>query len=287
MRCPSCGALNPEGADWCSQCYADLRPEPEREPEPGLGSVDRAPAADGDPAGGGPADAGETETLVTGGGRFRRTGEELEWRCAVCGEWNALGSGACTVCGTAFGRTLGQGDEEELKDVDQGTVVLASGLMPGAGHILLGRTAQGATRATIFLFCLIGGYLLLRSAAATGQSLFPAFPLLLGAFVMWAGSIYDALAVTSRQPELLTPRVLVWLVIGVVGLLLISFIPGLLRVGQLGDQQPAVDVPVDEPRPTETVTVTAPPATQPATPGAPAGVPTAPTSSPTGPSPTP
>lgn len=270
MRCPRCGARNPEGADWCTQCYADLGPAPE-EPE----TV---------PTPGEPADedetAGVTGDLRSGGGRFRTRDEQLEWRCAVCGEWNPLGAGACAVCGTPFGRTLGGEDEEQLADVEPGTVVLASGILPGAGHILLGRTAQGVTRAVFFLFCLVGGYLLLRSAATSGQSLLPAFPLLLGALVVWAGSIYDGLALTARQPELLTPRVLVWVVIGVVGLLLVAFIPGLLRVGQLGDQ-PTGDQP-EAPVPVETVTVTSAP-TGGASPTAAPGAATPAATTPTGP----
>lgn len=252
MRCPRCNARNPEGADWCTQCYADLRPpsEPAEPPEGGP-----APEHEGAPAE--RSGSGEGGPLRTGEGRFRTRDGELEWRCAVCAEWNPLGAGACTVCGTAFGRTLGGGDEEPLADVEPATVVLASGILPGAGHILLGRTAQGVTRAAIFLFCLVGGYLLLRSAAASGQSLLPASPLLLGAAIVWAGSIYDGLALTARQRELLTPRVLVWLVLGVVGLLLVSFIPGLLQVGRLGDEDVT---PVQEqpgpPVPAETVTVT-------------------------------
>lgn len=264
MRCPSCGARNPEAADWCTQCYTDLRPAPE-EPEPPAatpsGTTPRAdrPPVDEPEVEGEPSDRGEGQELRTGQGRFRTRDGELEWCCAVCGEWNPLGAGACMVCGTAFGRTLGGGEEEPLADVDQGTVVIASGILPGAGHILLGRTAQGVTRAVFFLFCLIGGYLLLRSAAASGQSLMPAFPLLAGAAIVWAASIYDALALTARQDELLTPRVLVWLIIGVVGLLLVSFIPGLLRVGQLGDDTTQVTDQPDVPAPVETVTVTAPP----------------------------
>lgn len=266
MRCPSCGARNPEAADWCTQCYADLRPAPEEPEPPGATPsgttprTDRPPAEDpGAGAAGEPSDRGEAEQLRTGQGRFRTRDGELEWRCAVCGEWNPLGAGACMVCGTAFGRTLGGGEEQPLADVDQGTVVIASGVLPGAGHILLGRTAQGVTRAVFFLFCLIGGYLLLRSAAASGQSVMPAFPLLAGAAIVWAASIYDALALTARQDELLTPRVLVWLIVGVVGLLLVSFIPGLLRVGQLGDETTQVPEQPDVPAPVETVTVTATP----------------------------
>ncbi|MFZ5869356.1 MAG: hypothetical protein ACOYXW_02310, partial [Actinomycetota bacterium] len=28
VRCPSCGARSTPGADWCTLCFADLRPEP-------------------------------------------------------------------------------------------------------------------------------------------------------------------------------------------------------------------------------------------------------------------
>lgn len=38
LKCPRCAAHAPAGADWCSLCYADLRPavtpEPEQQPEP-------------------------------------------------------------------------------------------------------------------------------------------------------------------------------------------------------------------------------------------------------------
>lgn len=277
MRCPSCGARNAETADWCTQCYADLRPDPEEPETPPETSSEAGPRSEeerGGPPGAEPSDRGEGGSLRTGQERFRTRDGELEWRCAVCGEWNGLGAGACVVCGTAFGRTLAGDEEEPPADVEQGTVVLASGILPGAGHILLGRTAQGATRAAFFLFCLIGGYLLLRSAASSGQSLMPAFPLLAGAAVVWAASIYDALALTARQDELLTPRVLVWLIVGVVGLLLVSFIPGLLRVGQLGDETTEVGDQPEVPAPVETVTVTAPPS-EPAGPAP--GVPPGPT----------
>ena len=45
QRCPRCGALGRAGSDWCTLCYADLRPQPEPVPEPepalvGLGQVE-------------------------------------------------------------------------------------------------------------------------------------------------------------------------------------------------------------------------------------------------------
>jgi hypothetical protein len=35
VRCPHCAAQVVAGSDWCTLCYADLRPAPEPEPEPG------------------------------------------------------------------------------------------------------------------------------------------------------------------------------------------------------------------------------------------------------------
>lgn len=235
MRCPGCGALNPESADWCSQCYADLRPAEETAPPVDDATAARdvtgAPSSPAPEPGGPAGPTPRTEELDTGAGRFRRRDGELEWRCAVCDDWNPLGAGACASCGTPFGRTVAGTPAPELEDVDQGTVVLASGILPGLGHILLGRQAQGITRALFFLFCALGGYLMLRSAAAAGQSVLPAVPLLLGAFTVWGLSIHDVLALTNRRPEMLTPRVLLWLVVGVIGLLLLAFVPGVLSVG--------------------------------------------------------
>ncbi len=176
----------------------------------------------------------EQEAMVARGGRFRRIGEQLEWRCAVCEHWNSVGSNTCSVCGTPFGRTLGiEAESPAVRDVDQATLVVASALLPGMGHVLLGRTVMGVVRALTYLAWLIGGWLLARSAAAAGQSILPAVPLLLGALAVWASSIYDALAVSTGGRELLTPRSFFWLVVVVVGLLVIGFVPSLLRVGNV------------------------------------------------------
>ncbi len=171
--------------------------------------------------------------MVAGGGRFRRIGDELEWRCGVCEHWNPVGSNHCSVCGTPFGRTLGVESETPVRYVDQATLVVVSAVLPGVGHVLLGRTVMGVVRALTFLAWLIGGWLLARSAAAAGQSILPAVPLFLGALAVWASSIYDALAASTGRQELLTPRAFFWLVVVVVGLLVIGFVPSLLRIGSV------------------------------------------------------
>jgi hypothetical protein len=49
LRCPRCGAHTVADADWCTLCYADLRPpaepEPARDAEVAAGSVPATPVA--------------------------------------------------------------------------------------------------------------------------------------------------------------------------------------------------------------------------------------------------
>lgn len=69
LHCPSCQALVKAGADWCTLCYADLRPAPAPESEPALASGGSAPALHADQPGsplaagpaGGPGGAEPTE----------------------------------------------------------------------------------------------------------------------------------------------------------------------------------------------------------------------------------
>lgn len=271
--CPRCGARNPDSADWCTQCYADLRPPAETP------ATEHAVA---EPAPGTPTAA---PTGASGGDRFRRVGEEVEWRCVVCRTWNPVGVTTCPVCGTPFGRTLGISDEPEpLRDVDEGTALIASAILPGAGHIMLGRTAMGVVRAVTYLLWAVGGWILLRGAAGTEGSVLPAVPLLLGAFVLWVTSCWDAVMLAGeRGPEVLTPRMFFWLVVGVVGLLIMSVVPAIMQAGTA--RQVEDDAPVDTgPAPIQTVTVTEPAPVQ-TTPPAPGTVPTTPPFGPTSPAP--
>jgi hypothetical protein len=49
VRCPHCAAQVTAGSDWCSLCYADLRPAPEPEPEPEQ-EQEQEPVAAAEPA---------------------------------------------------------------------------------------------------------------------------------------------------------------------------------------------------------------------------------------------
>jgi hypothetical protein len=264
MRCPSCGARNREGADWCTQCY---------EPMPADGA---APAASGpDPAASGSAPAAsgpppappveevavptggyspreellhaaeaatrEVEPTQTSDPRFRRTSEGLDWRCEVCESWNPIEVLRCRSCGQPFARTVGDEEPEPSSYVSESTALVASMLLPGLGHVLMKRTATGVGRAILYSTWVVGGALLLVSAIGAGQAALPAIPLLLGALIIWAGSLYDTLHLhRGSGTELLRPRILLWLAVVVIGMLLLSFLGSALTVAPRTSEEAAV-----------------------------------------------
>jgi hypothetical protein len=258
VRCEECGARNPESAAWCSQCYTPLgaaheEPGPEtaelQEPVPGASQrqeavreaaqrQEPAPAAPAEPAS---RDVDETaresaEKPAPGAAaqdRIREGESGFEWRCETCGTWVALDEAACGVCGTRF--RLSPEEEKEVVDREPGLVLAASALLPGAGHILLGRAVDGWVRAGTYAAWLAGAVLLLVTGRGTEIPVLPAVPLVLGAVALLGVSMLDAARLARGEHEqVLTPRVYLWLVVGVVGLLVLGFLPGLLRIGQVG-----------------------------------------------------
>lgn len=221
MRCPTCQARNTDTADWCSQCYAPLKTEPEPPPP------DREPAegVHPPPAAGATAGAGTEATTLAGGGRFRRTDDGLDWRCDVCDGWNPIEITTCTVCGAPFAEALAPTSGGPQREVSESTVTVSSAAVPGLGHILLGRTVTGWSRLVTWALWFIGGLWLLLEAQSVGGSVLPAIPLLLGTVVIWVASPIDALAAhRGSTDELLRPRVFLWLVVAVTGTLMLAFL---------------------------------------------------------------
>lgn len=171
---------------------------------------------------------------AAGADRFRRREGQLEWRCAVCDQWNPLEAAACGVCGASFGRSLSAEEERPpLRAVSQSTALFVSAILPGAGHVLLGRTWGGVVRAATYLLWLVGGWVLVKAAVSAGQTVLPSVPLLLGALVLLVLSTYDAVMLAGGgQREVLTPRLFLWLVVVVVGALILSFVPSFARLTQ-------------------------------------------------------
>lgn len=216
MRCPACGATNPDGASWCGQCLHRFdEPAPRAEP---------APAA---PVGGAPA-AAPAPASPTGGAAegFRRVGDDLEWACPSCGVFNRLEDTDCAVCGTSFVDRFRPQEPEPPRNWSQ--AVALSLAAPGAGHLAVGRYGSGVARLVLFFTWVIGA-ILLGGGAGSGAT--PAIvPLLVGAAIMWAGTLVDLQRLQRGEDELLTGRRLLWLVIGVLALLGVGLVASAMSV---------------------------------------------------------
>lgn len=235
MRCPHCAARNAESAEWCTQCYARLR-TPDAA-TPAAATLPARPEADARPSTpvGSPPTEAKADPIPgvssATGARFRHGEDGIDWRCERCESWNPIEHDRCTVCGHALSGALTSARDGGDREVDETMVVAASVLLPGAGHLLLGRVGPGVLRALLYALWLGGGFLLLRAAAASGQTVLPAVPLLVGALVVLACSVTEAQqTATGNDLTLLTPRVTLWLVVAVVGLLMVSFLAAALAV---------------------------------------------------------
>jgi len=238
MTCEACGATNPDTAQWCNQCLAPLGgggadhdqtpvagetavqagPGPPAESEPPSGPPAEAEPPSGPPAGVEPH-AGADEGTA-GGGRG--------WSCPVCGSVGATPDAPCATCGADLAVHYLREGEVEQPTPPWALALGLSALAPGAGHVLLRRYASAAARLLLFLVWALGGIAVLGGGA--GAALV-AGPLLLGAAVLWLGSLGDvALASQGAGRELLSARVLLWLVVAVTGLTLLGAVASLQLV---------------------------------------------------------
>lgn len=239
MRCADCGALNADTAAWCSQCYRSFTEPPSDEPPSEVVTEGRelwievaAVEAETPPAERLVAPAGD-EDPDPGDRRLRRSDEGVDWRCGSCETWNPIERSTCAVCGAALADSFGGSSGEDLRtDVDPAKVVIASVLLPGAGHVLLGRSGTGFGRMLLYVVWAVGGVLLLQAASDSDGSVLPALPLLTGALVLLATSVLDAVALRrgDTRTELLSARSLLWLTVSVIGLTTLALIASALSV---------------------------------------------------------
>lgn len=240
MKCPACGARNAEDATWCTQCFtafpgASPAP-PAAEPvvaEPAAPPPPVAPEA-GPPVGGAdPVEAPAAHRPVGKDGRFRRSGEGIDWSCARCESWNPIEISTCAVCGASFSRSLQEDvePEEPPRRLSESEAILSSIALPGLAHLMMRRTLTGLTRAGMYVMWLLGGLVLARGAAENQQSLLPSLPLLLGALVLLGATAVDALSLARGGDDvILTPRVFLWLIVAVIGLLIVAFMTSALAL---------------------------------------------------------
>lgn len=203
-RCPSCGGLVTPGAEWCGQCFAPLRGEAREAPAPDeveaaalLGEL-AAPAEPEAP----PSEERSAEDErpaarvgpATEASPFQVREDGLVWVCKVCEAENPLDVPTCPRCGTPFGKLFEE--EQAAPEVDPGRATALSLILPGLGHIALGRRIEGWARILIFAWLL--GTLVVIVASRAGRGLGP----LLGLVALYfaaAGALYMLSAVDARR----------------------------------------------------------------------------------------
>lgn len=232
MRCPACGATNSDRADWCTQCFRELRAAessgpaatadaggPASPPGPAGAASTSPPGQEGaaaasppgpdaaSPAEVGAGGEGDGATPTSTGQRDVRTVDgEVEWRCARCDAWNPLVVASCVTCGA---ERQGFGDPARPPAPDPAArtrLLVASAALPGLGHVLTRRTGSGVGRSILAVTWVLGAVLLATSGGAAAS----VAVLLFGAGIVWAGTLHDVLALFDGGRELLTSRALLW-----------------------------------------------------------------------------
>lgn len=186
-RCPSCGGLNPPGAEWCGQCLT------------------RFDAQSGDP-GLRPANTGArgAEHVTTAEpvrrGVFQVVGAEVMWSCTVCGHDNPLDAGACQTCAASFADVIRR-DERPRLERDPNTAALYSLFLPGAGHAYVGLMGQAIARAVMSIWVV--GVALVAVLSGPGRaSALISVTYGLAAVGLWLAAAHDSYREAMDQPGL-------------------------------------------------------------------------------------
>jgi len=201
-RCPDCEALVSADADWCGQCFADLRPPPAPAPPPPPPTKTIEPdevAPDGDV---------EDEVARVG----TRDATEPFWPCSVCGARNPIFLDVCATCGTPFAAVM-RGVTRRGLDPDAART--RSLVFPGSGHAMLGYPIDGFARGVLFVLALGLTLFLSITAPRTGPMLL-AIVLTLGlAVAVYVLSAMEIKDLAARGRLIVPSKYLLWASVGV------------------------------------------------------------------------
>ena len=245
IRCPNCGALNAESAEWCGQCLQRFRaPEPPPPPPPPPGSTP-APGAEPQPVrqpepepqanpldastpvsalgpgtGAPPEDEGiavDPASVGTKRGAFEVTEEGIQWTCRVCDSKNPIELLVCSACGSPFAETVREQRADQIEG-DPNNAALYSLFFPGAGHGYLGLWGDAVARAVVSLFAIT-----VTLVAFLGQAPLVAAVFGLLSFALWVVAAHDAYREASHQSNqtLIKTRHYGFLMLGILALLFI------------------------------------------------------------------
>jgi hypothetical protein len=184
-------------ADWCGQCFADLRP-PEREPI-------RSPVI---------TELPEPATRVKASEAPVSTqAPETGWPCGACGRRNRMELDVCEFCGTPFGRAFDAAEQRPA--ISPGSAMIWSLAYPGLGHLRAGNAFEAIARAVVFTWSLVTALVFL-SVRSGGAIRLVAIAYLLFAGFMYAMTALDARRLAVRSEQVLSSRTLLWITVGLV-----------------------------------------------------------------------
>ena len=196
-RCPSCGGLNPAGAQWCGQCLVSFQ-EPARATEPEM--ADDSVSGFFDPLTA-PQDSLPFDRKVEPRGAFVVAGNDILWTCSACRNENPLRAMSCEACGSSFADTVAQVDSPKGAR-DPRTAALYSLLFPGAGYFYLGLVGQGIGRAVMSIWVTLVAAVALLSGGG-GPSLFLWTSFGLAAVSLWLATAHDSYMEASGRSGLI------------------------------------------------------------------------------------
>ena len=181
-----------EDAEWCGQCFTDLRRPPPPPPAPPVAA--EAAAAASDP-----------ETAV------RPKGDPF-WPCSVCGAHNPIVLEVCETCGTPFAAVMRGVTKRE---VDAQAALTRSLVFPGAGHAMLGYPIDGFARGVLFVLS-VGLAIFLPIAAPHTAVMLLAILLMLGlAIGVYVLSAVEIKELAARGRLMVPSKFLLWVSVGV------------------------------------------------------------------------
>ncbi|MFL5789907.1 MAG: double zinc ribbon domain-containing protein [Actinomycetota bacterium] len=202
-RCPNCGALVSDDAEWCGQCFTSLREPPPQPPETVPAVVETAPVANG--AAAAATARPEREEPI---GAF--------WPCPVCGTRNPIVLEACEVCGTPFAAVM---RGETRREVDPDKAFRRSLLYPGLGHAMLGYSLDGFARGAVFTLAVLVVIFMPVSVPTTALTILSIVLSLAAAGGVYALSAVETKRLIQRRGLLVESRFLLW---GAVGLMMVT-----------------------------------------------------------------
>ena len=182
-----------EDAEWCGQCFTDLRRPPPPPPAPPVGTLEPA----------GAASAPETAVAPKG---------DHFWPCSVCGAHNPIVLEVCETCGTPFAAVMRGVTKRE---VDAQAALTRSLVFPGAGHAMLGYPIDGFARGVLFILS-VGLAIFLSIAAPHTAVMLLAILLMLGLGVgVYVLSAMEIKELAARGRLMVPSKFLLWVSVGV------------------------------------------------------------------------